>query len=151
MSLLSALLAVGLGGVMSLGSQPVPTPLDDELPFGTTFQGTRSTVVLSEPEEFFPSDTALVEGDRPVVTTVTVTNEGIDTMKKHEFGASATCGGVKAPMIYDTDLDGMTPPGDILPGRRMQWDLGFALPAETCELIVTMTFQGDELYFVGEV
>ena len=153
MALLSTLLAAGLGAALSLNTQPSPTPGVDEIPFGTTYQGTRSTVMLSPPKEFNPSESALVDGDRPVATVVTVVNQGNDSMESFDFLATATCGGVDAPMIYDSagGLNGSSPPGDILPGRKMQWPLGFAVVEEPCELIITLSFGSSDLYFVGKV
>src|SRR5688572_19494178 len=124
MAILSTLLAALMlfaGTGSALQERPVQerAAQEDVVPFGDTFQGTRSTMTVSEPEPFTPSEYVPVEGERAVMATVTVTNEGSDVMQRYDFYASATCGGRAAPPIFDFEsgLIGAGPPGDVLPGR----------------------------------
>jgi hypothetical protein len=145
-------------GVPPPTSTPIPStpeqsaPVDRELSFGQIFHGARSTVMMSEPTTFTPSETAAADPGRHVALTVTVENQGTDVMLAYEFISSAACGGVTAPEIYDTEngLEGL-PPSDVLPGRKVSWKIGYTVPQQKCELIVTLTFGADSLYFVGTI
>lgn len=127
-----------------------------ELAFGDTYTSdtTGNMLTISTPQPFEPSDTAVAEQGRGVVLEVKAENASAEPLNAYDFSFSATCGGVGAPMVYDSEqgLDGGTPPGDILPGRSSTWRLAFTIPRpDPCELIVTLNFGlGDGVYWVGE-
>jgi hypothetical protein len=142
---------------LSAASQGRPIPLTDlqaahRLPLGGTYQGTRSTVSVSEPQAYTPTESALAEEGHHIMVTATVTNQGTDVMPTDMITSSATCDGVEAAPI-DDHVGGLAlaPPADINEGETVSWNLGYTVPKAGCELTVVMTYaMSDNIYFTGK-
>jgi len=146
---------------LSAASLGEPIPLSSlekqqaarQMALGETYQGTRSAVTVSVPKPYTPTDSATVEAGRHLVVTATIDNLGTEVMPRDMITSSATCDGIDAPAIIDPTGGLATgPPGDIAGSTVVSWDMGYTVPQEGCELVVTMTYAlNDNIHFAGKV
>ena len=133
-----------------------PIPLTDQqaarrLALGQTYQGSRSTVTVSVPKPYTPTDSASVVDGYHLTVTATVANQGAEIMPSTMITSTATCDGVEAAPIIDP-AGGLeeSPPTDITTGQTASWNMGYTVPEAGCELVVTMTYaMSDDIHFIG--
>jgi hypothetical protein len=142
---------------LSAASKGEPIPLTAEqaarrLALGETYQGTRSTVTVSQPSPYTPADSTDLGDGYHLTVTATVENQGTEVMPAIMISSTATCDGVEAARIIDPEA-GLTdsPPSDIAPEQTVSWSLAYTVPAAGCELDVVMTYaMFDDIHFTGK-
>ncbi|MHA6525484.1 hypothetical protein [Tessaracoccus sp. G1721] len=99
-------------------------------PFGSQVElAVDELVTVDAPEEFTPSEYADVAGgyDAYVRVKVTVENRGSEPLSTADLYFSATTGNRAASEIYDIDQSIGDPFVMVMPGRSLEYYLGFAI------------------------
>lgn len=99
-------------------------------PFGSKVElAVDEFVTVDAPEAFTPSEYAEVAAgyDAYVLVKVTVENRGSEPLDTADLFISATTGNRAASVIYDVDQSIGDPFVMVMPGRTLEYDMGFAI------------------------
>jgi len=131
--------ASGEGGSRALQAA-APTP--EMIGFGGQYRFSDGvTVSVTAPKSFQPSTSAYPRSDRGVAFDIVIRNDGDQSYQLSGLSVTATVAGVTAKQLVDSTqgYSGIIEAGkDVPPKRDVRVTLAFAVPAQPCEMRLSL-------------